>query len=96
MMILSGQKLRRIGNIYKQGSIYYEYLGSDKYIVYSKDFDPEYSLLVVSTVGINLIEIPKNDKDFLKVKEEVINKIKIYENSQKYLKVKNCIFNCIK
>ena len=71
-----------IGHIYKQADMYFEYLGNDTFIVYRDNFNPRKKDLLILR-GLMLpyaVEISKDDKDFLKIKEEVINKIKTHTN----------------
>lgn len=67
-----------IGHIYKQADMYFECLGNDTFIVYRENFNPcKKDLLILRGLMLPYaVEISKDDKDFLKIKEEVINKIK--------------------
>lgn len=74
-----------IGHIYKQNDIFFEYLGSDAFLIYPENFNPKKDLMILRvSILPYAVEVPKDDKDFLKRKEEVINKINIYRNSPEY------------
>lgn len=82
-----------IGHIYKRADMYFEYLGNDAFIVYRKNFNPRKKDLLILR-GLMLpyaVEISKNDKDFLKIKEEVINKIKTYTNGSYFSRINEYI-----
>lgn len=82
-----------IGHIYKQADMYFEYLGNDTFIVYRDNFNPRKKDLLILR-GLILpyaVEISKDDKDFLKIKEEVINKIKTHTNGSYFSRINEYI-----
>ena len=81
-----------IGHIYKQNDIFFEYLGNDAFLVYRENFNPKENLMILRySILPYAVEVSKDDKDFLKIKEEVINKINTYKNSQEFSKINDHI-----
>lgn len=81
-----------IGHIYKQNDIFFEYLGNDTFLVYRENFNPKKDLTILrGSILPYAVEVSKDDKNFLKVKEEVINKVKAYRNSPEFSKVSGYI-----
>ena len=79
-----------IGHVYKQNEMYFEYLGGDAFLVYYENFNPKNDLIILrGCLLAYAVEIPKDDKDFLKMKEEVINKINTYKNSPEFQELMN-------
>lgn len=82
-----------IGDVYRESVItYYEYIGHGIFIQYDlKQSDPRKLILLVTTIG-ECVKIPKNSKDFLKVKKEIFDKILKYrqeESIRQYIKFPN-------
>lgn len=68
--------------------MYLEYLGGDAFLVYYENFDSKNDLMILyGCLLAHAVEIPKDDKDFLKMKEEVINNA--YKNSPEFQELVN-------